>query len=44
MAKAIPVFPDDGSSMTLPEVSFPSLSAERIIAFAIRSFTEPAGF
>ena len=44
MASAMPVLPDDGSMMVLPGVSEPSASASRIMAFAMRSFTEPAGF
>src|SRR5437870_4409472 len=44
MAREIPVFPEVGSRMTLPGVSFPSASAAWIIRSAIRSFSEPVGF
>ena len=38
------MLPDDGSMMVLPGVRVPSASASSIIASAMRSFTEPAGF
>ena len=44
MARAIPVFPDDGSMMVRPGVRVPSASASETMARAIRSLTEPAGF
>ena len=40
----MPVLPDDGSMIVWPGVSVPSASASSIIARAMRSFTEPAGF
>ena len=42
-ASPIPVFPDVGSIIVEPGLSFPSLSACSIISFAILSFTDPAG-
>ena len=42
-ARPIPVFPDVGSMIVEPGLSFPSFSACSIISFAIRSLTEPAG-
>ena len=44
MARAMPVFPEDGSTMVRPGVSVPSASAASIMERAIRSLTEPAGF
>ena len=42
-ARPIPVFPDVGSIITEPSFNCPFASASSIIAFAIRSFTLPAG-
>ena len=42
-ARPIPVLPDVGSIMTEPSFNRPFSSASSIIAFAIRSFTLPAG-
>ena len=44
IARAMPVLPDDGSMIVWPGVSVPSASASAIIARAMRSFTDPAGF
>ena len=44
MARATPVFPDEGSMIVLPGRSVPSALAASTIAFAIRSLTDPAGF
>ncbi len=43
-ASAIPVLPDDGSTIVCPGRSTPSFSACSIIALAMRSLTEPNGF
>src|SRR5262245_34240627 len=43
-ARAMPVFPDEGSRMRWPGLSVPSFSAASIIARAMRSFTDPNGF
>jgi len=43
-ASAMPVLPDDGSRMRWPFTSRPVAYARLIIAFAMRSFTEPNGF
>ena len=42
-ASPIPVFPDVGSIIVVPDFSFPEASASSSIFFAIRSFTDPAG-
>ena len=42
-ARPIPVFPEVGSMITEPGFNWPLFSAASIIAFAIRSFAEPAG-
>ena len=42
-ASPIPVLPDVGSIITEPSFNCPLLSASSIIAFAILSFTLPAG-
>ena len=41
--RPMPVLPEVGSMMTVSASSLPSASAWSSIAFAIRSFTEPAG-
>ena len=43
-ASPIPVFPEVGSIMVIPGLSFPSFSATSIIFFAILSLMEPPGF
>ena len=40
----MPVLPEVGSMMTLPSCSRPLASASSIMARAMRSFTDPAGF
>ena len=44
MASAMPVLPDDGSIIVFPGLRVPSASASAIMARAMRSFTDPAGF
>ena len=42
-ARPMPVLPEVGSMMTEPGLSFPFASASSIMAFAMRSLTDPAG-
>ncbi len=44
IAIAMPVLPEDGSMIVRPGVRVPSSSASVIIASAMRSLTDPAGF
>ena len=44
MARPTPVFPEVGSTIVPPGLSFPSCSARSIIGSPIRSLTEPPGF
>ena len=43
-ARAMPVFPDDGSTITCPGRSRSDFSASSIMYLAMRSLTEPNGF
>ena len=42
-ARPMPVLPDVGSMRTVSSFTLPAFTASSIIAFAMRSFTEPAG-
>src|SRR5947208_1922393 len=44
MARAMPVLPEDDSTICCPGERLPSFSASSIIALAARSFTLPPGF